>query len=362
MGALFVEAESEAKIDDFEDFRPTPEIRALIPSVDYNKPIHESPILLVQLTKFSCGGISVGLGISHVLVDGRATGHFISEWARIARGEQIEHIPFLDRTKLRPEQSWAPSFDQPEFKPPPLLIGHSSNLEERKKETTVAMLKLSENQIQELKKRANSTNSTFTRYEVVAAHVWRCACKARGHKSEQVTNMKFAVDFRNRVKPPLPKGYFGNAILPTVAIATSGELVSKPLAYASGKIRQAKEKITHEYIRSSLALLKNESNLSRFRYFHITGYTQGIFYGNPSIAITSWSTLSLLGINFGWGKEVFFGPGTLGYDGKTFILPNSIEDGSLIVALRLQVAHMDTFKKFFYEDIFENNGLLKSNL
>ena len=63
MGALFLEAESEAKIDDFEDFRPTPDIRALIPSVDYNKPIHELPLVLVQLTKFSCGGISVGLGM-----------------------------------------------------------------------------------------------------------------------------------------------------------------------------------------------------------------------------------------------------------------------------------------------------------
>ena len=102
-------------------------------------------------------------------------------------------------------------------------------------------------------------------------------CKARGHKSEQVTNMRFPVDFRNRVKPPLPKGYFGNAVLPTVAIATSGELVSKSLAYASGKIRQAKEKITNEYIRSSLAFLKNEPDLSRFRHFHIARYTQGTF-------------------------------------------------------------------------------------
>ncbi|XP_057468981.1 spermidine hydroxycinnamoyl transferase-like [Actinidia eriantha] len=351
MGALFLEAESEAKIDDYEDFRPTPEIRALIPSVDYNKPIHELPLVLVQLTKFSCGGISVGLGISHVLVDGLAAGHFISNWARIARGEQIDHIPFLDRTKLRPEESWAPSFDQPEFKPPPLLIGHSSNLEERKKETTVAMLKLSENQIQELKKRANSTNSTFTRYEVVAAHVWRCACKARGHKSEQVTNMRFAVDFRNRLKPPLPKGYFGNAILPTVAIATSGELVSKPLAYASGKIRQAKEKITNEYIWSSLAFLKNEPNLSRFRHFHIAGCTRGLFNGNPSMAITSWSIESLFGADFGWGKEIYFGPGMLAFDGKSFIIPDNNEDGSFVVALCLQVEHMNTFKKFFYEDI-----------
>ncbi|GFZ21060.1 hypothetical protein Acr_29g0002220 [Actinidia rufa] len=352
MGALFLEAESEAKIDDFEDFRPTPEIRALIPSADYNKPIHELPLLLVQLTKFSCGGISVGLGISHVLVDGQAAGHFISNWARIARGEQIERIPSLDRTKLRPEESWAPRFDHPEFKPATLLIGHSSNLEERKKETTVAMLKLSKDQISKLRTKANSANCTsFTRYEVVSAHLWRCACKARRQESEQVTNMRIVVDFRNHMEPPLPKEYFGNAILHVMATTTFGEIVSKPLAYAAGKIRQAKEMVTNEYVRSYLAYLKNERDLSRFRYFHVVGYPKGLFYGNPNIEITSWTNLSIFGTNFGWGKEIYFGPGTLAYDGKTFIIPNNNEDSSLVVALRLQVAHMDTFTKLFYEDI-----------
>ena len=214
------------------------------------------------------------------------------------------------------------------------------------------MLKLSKDQIHKLKTKANSANCTsFTRYEVVSAHIWRCACKARQQESEQVTNMRFAVNFRNILEPPLPKEYFGNAIVCVVATTTSGELVSKPLAYASDKIRQAKEMVTNEYVRSYLSYLKNESDLSRFRYYHVVGYTKGLFYGNPNIAITSWSALSVFGADFGWGKEIHFGPGTLAYDGKTFIIPNNNEDGSLVVALNLNVAHMDTFKKFFYEDI-----------
>ena len=88
LGALLIAVESDAKIDDFGDFRPTQEIQALIPSVDYNKPIHELPLLLVQVTKFSCGGMSLGLGISHTIADGLSALHFISEWAKIARGEQ----------------------------------------------------------------------------------------------------------------------------------------------------------------------------------------------------------------------------------------------------------------------------------
>ena len=75
------------------------------------------------------------------------------------------------------------------------------------------------------------------------------------------------------MEPPLPKGYFLNAILLIEASATSWELVSKPLAYALGNIRQANEKVTDEYGRSSLAFLKNELDLTKLSYFHIVGST-----------------------------------------------------------------------------------------
>ncbi|XP_047322614.1 spermidine hydroxycinnamoyl transferase-like [Impatiens glandulifera] len=93
-GALLLEAESTKKVEDFGDFCPTPEIRQLIPSVDYTRPIHEIPLLIVQITKFKCGAVSLGLGF-HTVVDGRAMLHFISEWARISRGESPSIFLFL---------------------------------------------------------------------------------------------------------------------------------------------------------------------------------------------------------------------------------------------------------------------------
>ncbi|KAG5563972.1 hypothetical protein RHGRI_000219 [Rhododendron griersonianum] len=234
MGALFLETESEAKISDFGDFTPTLETRALIPSVDYNKPIDELPLLLVQVTKFSCGGISLGLGISHVLVDGRCAAHFVSEWARIARGEEPENLPFLDRTVLKLEEDdlTPPRFDHLEFSKPPTLIGQTNNLEEQKKETTVVMLKLRKEQIEKLKKEANEF-----------------------------------------------------PFLPMRSTTTSGELLSKPLGYGCSKIREAIEKLTDEYVRSFLAYLKRENDLSKFRFSHVVGSTQGAFLGNPNMVL-----------------------------------------------------------------------------
>ncbi|CAL5419556.1 unnamed protein product [Camellia sinensis] len=314
MGAQFLEAESEAKIDDFGDFCPSSKTRALIPSVDYDRPIHELPLLLVQVTKFSCGGFSLGLGISHALADGECAAHFISEWARIARGEKPENLPFLDRTILQLEDPLPKtSFDHSDFKPPPLLIGHSNNTDERNKKTVVAMLKLSKEQINQLKNKANeyrnsatSTNRAFTTYESVTAHMWRCACKARQHESEQLTNFRAVVNFRSRLQPPLPEGYFGCTALPVVATTTSGDIVSKPLSYTAEKLREVINKVTDECI----------SFLWESKYKHI-----------------DWTRLPLYGVDFGWGKEIYMAPGIIGHDGKAFILPGRDEDGSFLIPL-----------------------------
>ncbi|KAL7170713.1 hypothetical protein ACSBR2_035568 [Camellia fascicularis] len=180
------------------------------------------------------------------------------------------------------------------------------------------MLKLSKEQINKLKNKANeyrnsdtSTNRAFTRYESVTAHMWRCACKARQHESKQLTNIRIPVNFRNRLQPPLPKWYFGCTVLPVVTTPTSGDIVSK------------------------------------------RSYREGPFYGNPNICITDWTRLPLYGVDFGWGKEIYMVPGAIGYDGKAFILPGHDEDGSFLFLIpwRLQETHMDAFKKFFYNDI-----------
>ncbi|KAL2481109.1 Spermidine hydroxycinnamoyl transferase [Abeliophyllum distichum] len=360
-GAILVEAESEWKIQDFalDDFLPNAAMRDLIPKMDYSAtPIQEQPLLLAQLTKFSCGGISLGLGISHILVDGPSALHFVNEWSNIASGETARIIPFFDRKILQIED---PPSSMKEFSvlltPPPLLIGQSDNMEERKKPTRVAMLKLSKQQIDKLKSKANedtpykNTIRSYMRYEAVAGHMWRCVSKARRHADEQLTTLHIPVDYRKRMQPPLPKGYFGNANLRQAATTTSGELLSKPLAYASSKIREAIEKVTDEFVRSYIALIKTLPDVSVRRNFHTVGCTLGGFYGNPNMEITSWTAMPVFEADFGLGEVIHMGPGAMGFDGKSFISLGRDGDGSFTVAFCLQTEYMDTFKNLFYEDI-----------
>ncbi|KAI8020959.1 Spermidine hydroxycinnamoyl transferase [Camellia lanceoleosa] len=319
-------------------------------------PLDQLPLLLVQLTKFSCGGVSLGLATSHIMIDGLSLSHFISTWAKFARGEPLDVLPFLDRTLLLArDPPIPPQFNHDRFSPPPLLIGGSDNQEERSKETTVAMFHLSKTQVEKLKHMANVSRATnvqsYSRYEAVAGHLWRCTCNAREHKNNQITKLYFQVNFRNRMLPPFPQGYFGNAILRIAASSQSGELMTRPLGHASSKIREAVEMVTDDYVRSAIDLVKVQPDLTRFRTYHTVGSTQGHFYGNPNIEITSWIGLPLKNVDFGWGKEIYMGPATVAFDGKCFIFSGRDGDGSLTIAMRLQVAHMDAFKEFFYKDI-----------
>ncbi|KFK40283.1 hypothetical protein AALP_AA3G354800 [Arabis alpina] len=360
-GATFIEAESEAVLTDFNDYSPTPEFEKLMPQVNYKNPIETIPLVLAQLTKFKCGGLSLGVNLSHAVVDGLSALHFLSEWGRIARSEAIETVPFLDRKILwagepLPPFASPPRFDHKEFEQPPLLLGEKDNVEERKKKTTVAMLKLSKSQLEKLKSIVNTSKYAdpargFTRYETVTGHVWRCACKARGHSPEQPTAIGICVDIRNRMQPPLPRGYFGNATLDVVAASTSGELISNELGFAAEKISKAIKNVTNEYVMIGIEYLKNQDDLKKFQDLHALGSTEGPFYGNPNLGLVSWLTLPMYGLDFGWGKEVYMGPGTHDFDGDSLLLTDQNEDGSVILATCLQVAHMEAFKKHFYEDI-----------
>ncbi|XP_073152782.1 spermidine hydroxycinnamoyl transferase-like [Henckelia pumila] len=177
------------------------------------------------------------------------------------------------------------------------------------------VLKLTKTQVEMLKNEANRTRPLnelgdrgFTRYEVIAAHIWRCACRARGHLYEQRTGLVVCLDICNRVQPPLPEKYFGNAIMDVVATG----------------------------LQDIHAMKTNGGRL---------------FYWNPNLGVVSWMALPLYGTDFGWGKEIFMGPGSYDCDGDSLILPGRDGDnGSIVVGLCFQAACMEDFQKFFYQD------------
>ncbi|KAF7819268.1 spermidine hydroxycinnamoyl transferase-like [Senna tora] len=357
-GVTLLQAHSPKPLNHYGDFKPDHTITDLVPHPDYTKPMEDIPLIIAQLTSFSCGGLTIGLALSHTMVDGVAAIHFVSSWAKLARGESLleQDMPFLDRTVLKcPEPLRPPRFEHPEYKEMPLLLGTSEATEEQKKESTVELLKLTKEQVEKIRKEATESmnvKTAYTRYEAVSGHIWRSACKARKHEYNQPTLVRITGDIRSRLNPPLPPNFVGNAILRTVPRnVIAGEVMSKALGYAAQKMRDAIALVKdEEYLRDQLYLIETAEDVSRLRMgFHSLGCSKTPYFGNPNLTIGTWTSMGVYDADFGWGKPLYMGPGVLGGEGKIFIIPS--EDGSLIVAIRLQTAHMPDFKKFLYEDL-----------
>lgn len=177
---------------------------------------------------------------------------------------------------------------------------------------------------------------------MLAGHVWRSVCKARGLADDQESKLYIATDGRFRLVPPLPPGYFGNVIFTATPIAAAGDLISKPLWYGASRIHDALARMDNDYLRSALDHLELQPDLKALvRGAHT--------FKCPNLGITSWARLPIHDADFGWGRPIFMGPGGIAYEGLSFVLPSPSNDGSLSIAISLQAEHMKLFSKLLYE-------------
>lgn len=342
-GVLFVEAETGSVLDDFGDFAPTLELRQLIPAVDDSKGIESFPLVVVQVTYFKCGGVSLGIGTQHLLADGLSGLHFVNTWSDMARGLDLTIPPFINRTLLRARNPPQPAFRHIEYHPSPPMKIPLQSIESTT--VTVSMFKITRDQLNSLKaKSKDGGNNTinYSSYEMLSGHVWRCVSVARALPDDQETKLYVAVDGRSRLHPPLPPGFFGNVIFITTPIALAGDLKSKPTSHAASKIHSALKRMDNDYLKSAIDYLELQPDLSALvRGAHT--------YRCPNLGITSWTRLPIHDADFGWGRPVFMGPGGIAYEGLSYILPSATNDGSLSVAIALQSQHMKVFENLLYE-------------
>ncbi|RZR91819.1 hypothetical protein BHM03_00020025 [Ensete ventricosum] len=380
-GVLFVEADTDASVDDFGDFAPTMELKQLIPKVDYTDDISAFPLLVLQVTlphsgscyiylSDACSSFTLGcvqlkipffffffLAINipidmHHVADGFSGLHFINSWSDVARGVGIAVQPFIDRTLLRARDPPTPSFPHVEYQPappmknaPPATTSPPINPVKAAgaAATAVSIFKLTRVQLNLLKSKA-APGGAYSTYALLAAHVWRCVCVARDLPPDQPTKMYIATDGRQRLRPKLPEGYFGNVIFTATPMALAGEVaaaVGGP-AQAAGRIQEALTRMDNEYLWSALDYLEMQPDLGALvRGAHT--------FRCPNIGLTSWVRLPIHDADFGWGRPVFMGPGGIAYEGLAFVLPSPTGDGSLSLAISLQPDHMHKFQKLIYD-------------
>ncbi|KAL8235021.1 hypothetical protein R6Q59_021121 [Mikania micrantha] len=341
-GALFVEAEADSSLDDFGEFTPSPEFRRLTPEVDYSGDISSYPLFFAQVTHFKCGGVALGCGVFHTLSDGLSSLHFINTWSDMARGLSVAIPPFIDRTLLRAREPPTLTHDHVEYHPPPTMITTTQKSGSLSKSSTT-MLKLTLEQLNTLKAKAkNEGGPAYSTYEILAAHIWRCACKARGLSDDQLTKLYVATDGRSRLSPRLPPGYLGNVVFTATPVAKSGSLTSESLSNAAKLIHTTLTQMDNEYLRSAIDYLETQPNLSAL----IRGPS---YFASPNLNINAWTRLPVYDADFGWGRPIFMGPATILYEGTIYVLPSPNNDRSVSLAVCLDAKEQPLFENYLYD-------------
>lgn len=291
------------------------------------------------MTRFKCGGFALGLAMNHCMFDGLGAMEFVNSWAETARGAaELTVPPFLDRTLLRARDPPVISFEHHEFEEIPDVSDTAALYADQ--ELLYRSFCFDPDRLERVRALAlagagdDLVGGRCTTFEALSGLVWRARTRALGLAPEQRTKLLFAVDGRRRFEPPLPRGYFGNGIVLTNAVATAGELLSSPPSRAAGLVQAAVRMVTDGYMRSAVD------------YFEATR-------ARPSLAstllITTWSRLAFHGADFGWGAPAMSGPVTLPEKEVILFLAHGEERKSINVLLGLPVSAMDAFQELMDE-------------
>ncbi|XP_010550256.1 PREDICTED: LOW QUALITY PROTEIN: (Z)-3-hexen-1-ol acetyltransferase-like [Tarenaya hassleriana] len=325
-GVLFVEADADVALDDFgQDLHP-PFPEELLSDVEDSMGILNSPLILIQVTRLKCRGFIFALRFIHAcMCDAAGLSLFLKTLGEIARGATEPSIPPVwDRHLLNarvPARVTHVHREYDKFQrsnggnvvPCDRMIQRSFFFGPRE---ISAIRRLVPPEI----------HGRTTTFELLMSLLWRCRTIALQPLPNTETRIVISVNARPLLQnPPLPPGYYGNAIAIPVAIATARELSERPLEFALRLVQEAKSGVTEDYVRSMVDLLG-----TRGRKHVMTSDT---------FLVSDVRRVGSEDIDLGWGPAVYGGPaeGRMGgFDGISWLVScknTNGETGTLVLII-----------------------------
>ncbi|CAI9100266.1 OLC1v1037230C1 [Oldenlandia corymbosa var. corymbosa] len=330
-GALLVEAHTDTSIADLGDVTvPNPAWSALIykfPDEDQYQVIN-MPLIIAQLTHFSCGGFSLGLRICHCICDGLGAMQFLRSWASTAKAGFLvtNPKPCWDREFFRPRNPPRVEYPHVEFKE----IHDGSTLTKSLWEAKPLQkcYRITREYQNHLKSLAQSVGPCTT-FDAMAAHVWRSFVKSLDVKPlDYELRLTFSVNVRQKLNdPPLKDGFYGNALCVACVTNTVSGLVNGSFQDTVDLVRKARLAVSEDVLRSTIDYVE----LERPKRLEFGG----------KLSITQWTRFSIYeSADFGWGMPIYAGPIDLTPTPQICIfLPaggsDAVSDGSMLLCICL---------------------------
>ncbi|MCO5584324.1 hypothetical protein L7F22_038248 [Adiantum nelumboides] len=270
------------------------------------------------VSRFECGSFALGVAHSHVVCDGTSLWHFLTSWAEIARGEpKLSLVPVHTRTLLK--------LDNPSAKKAFLIVegveedtSHGSTEKE-----DLMLFHFSKETVKKLKAQVHGERSS---YEAMCAHIWKHASVARGHAKDKEVSFIHVVNMRRRLHPPLPQGYFGNALMWTTAVAAAGELQEENLAVTADRIHASVAACDDTAFKGWLHWLEVHDRQEVFTRCNLNG---------ARLRASSSTRFPVFAVDFGWGAPVAVRCPCMELAGKVIFFPSPDGFGSIDITLAL---------------------------
>lgn len=330
-GALFCVARADFTGDEvFADFEPSPEARRLlVPFAASGDP--PCVLAMVQVTFLKCGGVAVGTGMHHVTMDGAGAIQFIRAWTALARGEAPAWTPTHDRTLLRARSPpHVPACEHPVYSP--------AYLNGAPRPFVTRVYAVPPKLLAGIRSRCAPGASTYC---AVTAHLWRAMCVARGLPAGSDTRLRVPANVRQRLRPPLPASYFGNAIVRDLVTVRVADVLSQPLGFVAERIKRAVARVDDARVRSVVDYLELESDKGNQA-------ARGQFMPESDLWVVSWLGMPIHDADFGWGRPGFVAPAQMFGSGTAYVTQGRDKDDPINVLFALEPEYLHTFEKAFY--------------
>jgi hypothetical protein len=284
-GADFFEARAYCCLSDILEQPEQTMVRRFLPTeIQFQQ--RTGNLVVVQATLFKCGGMALGIGISHRLADASTTSMFIHNWACAALGSG-EAVPpeFGAASRLPPRREFNTASPATH-----LVVEKSATRRYVFDASKIAAL------------RAKATSASVekpTRVEAVSALIWRCATSVSKSKygSPRPSKLIQMINIRKRLQPPLPENCFGNLVWCFEA-QTGGGCSDIELHILAGELRKGIEGFTENYAakfqgdEAFSVVFKSYKEIDSLFATEIMRF----------FCCSSWCKFPVYETDFGWGK------------------------------------------------------------
>ncbi|XP_071686797.1 pelargonidin 3-O-(6-caffeoylglucoside) 5-O-(6-O-malonylglucoside) 4'''-malonyltransferase-like [Rutidosis leptorrhynchoides] len=288
-----------------------------------------SPLLSIQVTKFECGGVAIGVNATHKIVDASTLCTFLNVWAVINReNNEIEFSgPGFNSSSLFPARGIRRR-TQPTIS------------DDMLRKCTRKKYLFSESDISNI--RANTTIASLSKVQLVMAILSKAFIDVDRaiNKYSRECIIVHPMNIREKMASLIPSNSCGNLV---AFCATKTDIYETTIELA--------DVISESFKKSVNNLSKVHHDTEEGKCMVLDSMCQKVPESTHMIGISSWCKFPFYEVNFGFGKPIWAAPGTIPQKNSANLMDDARGNG-IEAHVFLEVNYIPIFEESLKANVY----------